>query len=292
MTAEDSARQEFASLAPSRRSQPHSVGSPGYASLFPRYRPDVDYYEPSATEWERDLVDLRHRLLGALGFILLVTIVGITGFSLIDPDAGLVRAFFMTAITLTTVGYGEEIAVDTDGARIFTVILILVGMGAVLYFVSTGTAFLLEGQLGHVFRRKKMERELAGLNGHIIVCGSGPTALYAASELATVKRDVVLVVGSPAEAENARTVLPDVPIVLGDPTDDDIRQRERGNYAYRASAQPDRQNRRATPGRRTGGEDPEGRRERCRLASAYRWNEARFGADPASCGHLSRQDAA
>ena len=154
----------------------------------------MDYYEPSATEWERDLVDLRRRLLGALGFIFLVTIVGITGFSLIDPDAGLVRAFFMTAITLTTVGYGEEIAVDTDGARIFTAILILVGMGAVLYFVSTSTAFLLEGQLGHVFRRKKMERDLAGLEGHMIVCGSGPTALYAASELDAVDRAVVLVV--------------------------------------------------------------------------------------------------
>jgi voltage-gated potassium channel len=182
----------------------------------------VDYYEPSATEWERDLVDLRRRLLGALGFIVLVTIVGITGFSLIDPDAGLVRAFFMTAITLTTVGYGEEIAVDTDGARIFTAVLILVGMGAVLYFVSTGTAFLLEGQLGHVFRRKKMQRDLAGLNGHMIVCGSGPTALYAAGELATVQRDVVLVISSRSEAEHARSELPGVPVVLGDPTDDDI----------------------------------------------------------------------
>ena len=140
----------------------------------------MDYYEPSATEWDRDMVELRRRLLGALGFILLVTFVGVIGFSLIDPDAGLVRAFFMTAITLTTVGYGEEIAVDTDGARIFTAILILVGMGAVLYFVSTGTAFMLEGQLGHVFRRKKMERDLASLEGHMIVCGSGPTALYTA----------------------------------------------------------------------------------------------------------------
>jgi len=182
----------------------------------------VDVYEPTATQWETDMVDMRRRLLGALGFILFVTIVGVVGFSIIDPEAGLVRAFFMTAITLTTVGYGEEIAVDTDPARIFTVMLILFGMGAVLYFVSTGTAFLLEGQLGHVFRRKKMERDLANLEGHLVVCGSGSTAIYAVSELHTVSRQVVLVVSTREGAEEAKRVLPDVPVVLGDPTDDHI----------------------------------------------------------------------
>ena len=161
-------------------------------------------------------------MIGALAFILLVTLVGIVGFSIIDPDAGFIRAFFMTAITLTTVGYGEEIAVDTDGARVFTAVLILVGMGATLYFVSTGTAFLLEGELGHVFRRKKMERQLARLEGHMIVCGAGPTAIYAATELHEVKRPVVLVCPTKLDAEAASLRIPGIPVILGDPTDDDI----------------------------------------------------------------------
>lgn len=166
--------------------------------------------------------DLRVRLLKALAFIVLVTLFGIVGFSVIDPSAGLIRAFYMTAITLTTVGFGEEIAVDTDGARIFTASLILVGMGATLYFVSTVTAFILEGQLGHVFRRKKMERELASLEGHMIVCGSGRTAMYAVTELAAVERPVVLVASSSAEVEELVKDMPDIPVVLGDPTDDDV----------------------------------------------------------------------
>jgi voltage-gated potassium channel len=182
----------------------------------------VDFYEPSATEWERALGDLRKRLLGAFGFIILVTLIGVVGFSIIDPSAGLIRAFFMTAITLTTVGYGEEIPLETDGARVFTAVLILFGMGAVLYFVSTGTAFLLEGQLGHVFRRRRMERDLASLRDHHIVCGSGRTARYAAAELATIQRPVVLVVGDDADAARAASELPDVPVVLGDATEDDI----------------------------------------------------------------------
>lgn len=164
----------------------------------------------------------RRRLLAAAWMLVAVTLIGIVGFSVIDPSAGVVRAFFMTAITLTTVGYGEEIPVDTDGARIFTAVLILAGMGATLYFVSTGTAFLLEGQLGHVFRRKRMQRDLERLEGHMIVCGTGPTALYAATELSRVERPVVLVAESAAALEELKADVPDVPVVVGDPTDDSV----------------------------------------------------------------------
>lgn len=182
----------------------------------------MHFYEPSAKQWERDMADLRKRLMGAMALIIFVTMVGIVGFLVIDPDAGFIRAFFMTAITLTTVGYGEEIAIDTDGAYLFTAVLILFGMGSTLYFVSTGTAFLLEGQLGHVFRRKKMKRDLAAMTGHLIVCGSGRTAIYAAAELAAVKRSVVLIAPESADAEEASLMLPDVLVMVGDPTDDDV----------------------------------------------------------------------
>lgn len=182
----------------------------------------VDYYEPNAREWEADLRELRGRLTKASAFLVLVTLVGIVGFSVIDPDAGVIRAFYMTAITLTTVGYGEVVSVDTDAARLFTSVLILVGMGGTLYFVSTVTAFIIEGQLGHVFQRKKMERELAGLEGHMIVCGSGATAIYAVTELATVQRPVVLVAASDSEAQEFNEDGPDVPVIVGDPTDDDV----------------------------------------------------------------------
>lgn len=182
----------------------------------------MDYYEPSAKKFDQDMIELRARLRGALSFLMLVTIVGVIGFMAIDPSAGPVRAFFMTAISLTTVGYGEEVAIDTDGARIFTAVLILVGMGGTLYFVSTATAFVLEGQLSNVFWRRKMERELATLSGHLIVCGSGAPARYAAAELATVGRKVVLVASSVDAADAVTTALEQVLVVVGDPTDDAI----------------------------------------------------------------------
>jgi len=182
----------------------------------------VDVYEPTPQDYEQDLKELRVRLLGGLAFMVGVTLVGTVGFHLIDPDAGWVRAFFMTAITLTTVGYGHEVELNSDGAFIFTALLILVGMGGVAYFVTTATALVLEGQLGHVFRRRRMERVLARLDRHLIVCGSGQTALYAARELASVRRPLVLVLDKPEEAKHARDQLPDVPLLIGDPAKDEI----------------------------------------------------------------------
>jgi len=180
----------------------------------------LDYFDPNATQWEEDLKQIRVRLLAAGLLLFGVTVIGTVGFMLIDPTADWVRAFFMTAITLTTVGYGEEIPVDTNAARIFTAVLILVGMGGVLYFVSTGTAFILEGQLSHVFRRRRMQRDLAELTGHVIVCGSGQAAIYAAQEFAAVDRPLVVVVGTREAAARVGAEIEDVTIVLGNPTDD------------------------------------------------------------------------
>jgi voltage-gated potassium channel Kch len=156
----------------------------------------LDFFEPTAKQWEQDLKDLRVRLVGAGLFLVSVTIVGTVGFRLIDPAAGWVRAFFMTAITLTTVGYGREVALESSAALIFTAVLILVGMGGALYFVSTATAFVLEGQLGHVFRRRRIERDLATIHDHLIVCGSDSTAVYTACELLAVNRRVIFVYNS------------------------------------------------------------------------------------------------
>jgi hypothetical protein len=175
-------RQMFILLAPGRKAAPHSADWPVTLPPVPTFGPAciLDYYQPTAKQWEDDLNDLQVRLFSALALLCVVTAIGTIGFHYFDPSAGWVRAFFMTAITLTTVGYGHEVQLDSNGALVFTAALILVGMGCVLYFVSTGTAFVLEGQLGHVFRRRRMQRELADLAGHLIVCGSGATALYAA----------------------------------------------------------------------------------------------------------------
>lgn len=181
----------------------------------------MNVYEPTPLDVERDMKELRVRLLGGLAYMVGVTLLGTFGFHFFDSQAGWVRAFFMTAITLTTVGYGHEVELSTPAAYLFTAFLILLGMGGVAYFVTTATAFVLEGQLGHVFRRRRMEKELARLQGHLIVCGSGQTALYTARELVAVSRAVVVVADRAEEAPRVRTELPGTPVLVGDPSKDE-----------------------------------------------------------------------
>lgn len=148
---------------------------------------------------------------------------GTASYRIIDPAAGWVNAFYMTIITLTTVGYGEIIDLSGSPAgRLFTAFLILVGMGGVFYFLTTATAFIVEGQLGQVFRRRQVEKTIASLSDHLIVCGSGGTALYTAAELLAVERQVVIICDHPERVEHVRKELPEVPMVLGDPASDEI----------------------------------------------------------------------
>ena len=175
------------------------------------------------TDWEQDLRDLGFRLGAAALFLLSVFLVGTLGFKMVSPGVTWLDALYMTTITLTTVGYGE--VVDLTGhpwGKIFTILLILMGMGGVLYFISTATAFVLEGQLGHVFWRRRMERKSAHLSNHVIVCGSGSTALYTAGEIRDVQRAMVVICDDPGELEAARGALPGVPIIQGDPTSEDV----------------------------------------------------------------------
>lgn len=176
----------------------------------------------TSPQWEDDLRRLRFRMAAAALFLAAVTLVGVMGYRLLAPGSTWVNAFYMTAITLTTVGFGEIIDLSNNPAgRMFTAVLILVGMGGVLYFVSTATAFVLEGQLGHVFWRRRMEKTISRMTDHLIVCGSGPTARYIATELLAVRREVVLIADDPDQVAQIRMELGQIPVALGDPASDD-----------------------------------------------------------------------
>ncbi len=168
---------------------------------------------------------LRWRLRLALGALVLVTLVGVFGYVLIGgTEGGVVDAIYMTVITLTTVGFGEIIDMTNNPAgRIFTVLLLLVGMGIVAYTVPMVAAFFIEGQLHHIFARRRMQKAIEGQRGHFIVCGDVPAAWFLAEELVRTRRPVVLVVpAGPDVLDDAPTALDDVPRIEGDSSDDDV----------------------------------------------------------------------
>jgi voltage-gated potassium channel len=91
---------------------------------------------------------------------------------------------YMTVITISTVGFFELGHLrDVPGARGLTVGIILSGVGVLAYAQSNLTALLLEGVIGHAFRRRRMEREIAKLSQHIVVAGAGGTGKHVIEEL-------------------------------------------------------------------------------------------------------------
>lgn len=167
------------------------------------------------------MAEIRRRLVIAGVALLLLLVLGTAVYSLLDPgEHRILDALYMTVITLTTVGYGEIIPLDHHpGGRVFTMVLLVFGMGVLVYFASTVTAFFVEGQLGHVFWRKRMEKAIGALRDHYIVAGDRVVAGHVIDELRRVKRGVVAVApGAPPELADPGELL----WVEGDPADEAI----------------------------------------------------------------------
>ncbi len=109
-------------------------------------------------------------LLTILLAVILVAI-GTAGYMLIE-DWPMLDSVYMTVITLSTIGYGEVNPVSQPG-RIFTLILIVMGVGFFLYVIGNVVQFLVEGRIRLILGRHKLDKQINQLNNHYIVCGYG-----------------------------------------------------------------------------------------------------------------------
>jgi len=98
-------------------------------------------------------------------------VVGTVGLILTE-HLSLAQAIYLTVQTVTTVGYGD-IEVHSNSGHVFVVVLMLGGVGVMLYFAGVMMAFLIEGELAGVYGRRKMNKKILHLQDHIIVCGAG-----------------------------------------------------------------------------------------------------------------------
>jgi len=110
-------------------------------------------------------------MLYPLLILVCVVLTGTAGYAYIE-GWGFFDAFYMTVITLTTIGYGEVHQLDESG-RVFTIFLILFGVGTAAFAVRNATRLMLEGELKQIFGRTKLEQRIKNLKGHYIVCGFG-----------------------------------------------------------------------------------------------------------------------
>jgi hemerythrin-like metal-binding protein len=91
-------------------------------------------------------------------------------------------ALYMTVITLTTIGFGEVHELSPPG-RLFTLLLVMFGLGAAAALAAQVARLLVEGDLGEYWRRRRMERTLSRLKDHVIVCGYGRIGASICTEL-------------------------------------------------------------------------------------------------------------
>jgi len=138
----------------------------------------------------------------ALLSFLALTIIGTIGYILIE-HWGFLDSLYMTVITISTVGY-REIAVPSKGGEIFTMFIIIGGLGAVVYVTTSVVELLLEGRLLDMFGRRRFLRELQDITGHNIVCGYGRVGKQVAMECKIRGSSLVVIEKGEMEVEEAR----------------------------------------------------------------------------------------
>lgn len=167
------------------------------------------------------LSEMHKRLANVTGLLLFSLLVGTAGYTLIEGWAPF-DAFYMTVITLATIGYGETNPL-TQAGRWFTLFLILGGVSIVAYTFSTLTSIIVEGQLSLVLKRRRMENEIAKLSGHYIVCGMSHSAQVIMEELGKTGRTFVVVDQDRETVE--RLIADGFKVVEGDATEEETLKR-------------------------------------------------------------------
>lgn len=128
-----------------------------------------------------------------------ILLFGTLGYMAIE-GASLLNALYMTVITITTVGFSEAIPLHPVG-KVFTMVLIIIGAGFMLYLFSEITEAMVEGGLQRIFGRNSMEKKVAGLKNHYIVCGFGRIGRVICKILQENNRSFVVIEKDQAELQ-------------------------------------------------------------------------------------------
>lgn len=154
--------------------------------------------------------------------LILVFFLGSFGYKVIYPEESWFRIFFMTAITLSTVGYGDVLGVESsEVGELYTIFLILSGMGAVVYAVSSLTAFIVEGDLKNLLMEHSKIRRLLKMKDHYIICGAGDTGHQVIRELFRMNENFVVIEMDPKKVADLKKNYPNLIIIQKDATEED-----------------------------------------------------------------------
>ena len=158
------------------------------------------------------------RILMAVALLLLASVAGfmwIEGYSLLD-------AVYMTVITLSTVGFGEVHPLSPAG-RVFTIVVILLGVGTGAYLFRIVAEYVIAGELAGTLRQRRIMRTVEKLRDHYLVCGYGRVGQQVITELQSLQLPFVVIDRDRTAIE--RCEQRGIPFVEGDATDDEVLRR-------------------------------------------------------------------
>jgi voltage-gated potassium channel len=136
------------------------------------------------------------RLLVAVSAVVVVFALGTLGFTLLLRLAPL-DALFMTVITVSTISYPEQAALD-PAAKAFTMVLIVLGVGTTYYTLVALAEFLIEGRIRDLLGRRAMKRTISMLEDHVVLCGWGRFGRVVAEEFERREMPFVVIESDPA----------------------------------------------------------------------------------------------
>ena len=172
----------------------------------------------------------KERLKQILVLLVGVIAIGTVGYQVIERW-NFFDSLYMTVTAISSVGF-EEVHPLSRAGRWFTIALIVTGRGSVVYGIGAVTAFWVEGDLAHLWEKRRMERRIAALRDHIVVCGGGETGRHVARELLRTRHPFICVEIDPAREEAIRKLGEGMLYIIGDATTSDVLHRARTEVAH------------------------------------------------------------
>ncbi len=136
-------------------------------------------------------MDADKRFILSMVIVLTVLISGVVGYSFFE-DVSLRQAMYMTVITVSTVGFGDDM-VKTASGQMFTIVLITLGVGSSSYAMVSLVTLLLGGELRAVMEKSKMMKRIDSFRDHVIICGFGRMGSMVASQFYDQDRTFVVI---------------------------------------------------------------------------------------------------
>ena len=172
---------------------------------------------------EAERRERKRRVAFAAAVVFMLLLIGTAGFRFLAANSyGWLDCLYMTVITISTVGFAETIPVrESESLTAFTIGLILLGGGALLYFISSVAAMVIEGDLLHELWRRRMDRNIARLDNHVVVAGAGRNGVQALRDFAGSGTPFVVIEASTPRIEQLMKEFgEEMPHIVGDALDD------------------------------------------------------------------------